>query len=83
MNFISVCIKVAMIVLALALVVYSSPLTDNKRNCQMNCELQDYKPICGTDDAGVTRTFNNICILKTENCLRTYTFQKTGDGVCP
>lgn len=41
------------------------------RDCEVhNCELQDYKPICGTDDVGDTKTFTNYCILKTENCLR-------------
>lgn len=40
------------------------------RDCEVQCELQDFKPICGTDDKGDTKTFNNYCILKTENCLR-------------
>lgn len=44
---------------------------DNNVKCQINCDLQDYKPVCGTNDAGEIKTFNNLCILKIENCLRT------------
>lgn len=49
----------------------------------MNCDIKAYMPVCGTDDEGETRTFNNLCILKTENCLRNLSFQKTADGPCP
>lgn len=48
--------------------VASAPAGDNE--CEFNCDLQDYKPVCGTDDSGDTKTFNNMCIIKTENCLR-------------
>lgn len=61
------------IVVLAILLVYSevSAIGSSKMKCQMNCDLQDYKPICGTNDAGETKTFPNLCVLKTENCLRT------------
>lgn len=62
------------VVLAVMLACSMSGATsigDNNVKCQINCDLQDYQPVCGTDDAGETKTFNNLCILKIENCLRT------------
>ncbi|XP_054725846.1 turripeptide Gsg9.2 [Anastrepha obliqua] len=79
--------KLFAIILAFALyafaLVHSLAISDTNVKCQMNCDLQDYKPVCGTDDAGETKSFNNLCILKTENCLRQLSFQKTADGECP
>ncbi|XP_061390866.1 vasotab [Musca vetustissima] len=62
--------------------VHSAPAPGDTE-CEFNCDLQDYKPVCGTDDSGDTKTFNNMCIIKTENCLRKTSYQKTGDGDCP
>ncbi|XP_059220127.1 vasotab [Stomoxys calcitrans] len=77
--------KLLPIFLALAIFaisfVHSAPAGDSE--CEFNCDLQDYKPVCGTDDSGDTKTFNNMCIIKTENCLRKTSYQKTGDGDCP
>ncbi|KAM7361882.1 pegasus [Cochliomyia hominivorax] len=74
--------------LFLAIAIFILPLISTfplkGRDCEVhNCELQDYKPICGTDDKGDTKTFTNHCILKTENCLRNQNYKKTADGECP
>ncbi|XP_014089519.1 PREDICTED: uncharacterized protein LOC108969474 [Bactrocera latifrons] len=75
--------KLFAIILTLALYAFALAQSLANVKCQMNCDLQDFRPVCGIDDAGKTKTFNNLCILKTENCLRHLSFQKTSDGVCP
>ncbi|XP_055906512.1 Kazal peptide Pr13a [Eupeodes corollae] len=76
--------KLICILLALSLVSLSmSHSLSTEEKCVLNCDIKSYMPVCGTDDEGETRTFNNLCILKTENCLRNLSFQKTADGPCP
>ncbi|XP_037951440.1 turripeptide Gsg9.2-like [Teleopsis dalmanni] len=79
--------KFFLLFLALAIyactLVHSQPHGDPNLKCQFNCDVQDFKPVCCTNDAGETKTFTNLCIMKIENCLRQQFFQKTADGECP
>ncbi|CAD7093434.1 unnamed protein product [Hermetia illucens] len=68
------------ILIACVALHHSLPIEDTK--CANFCEL-NYAPICGTNDEGKTRTFANLCVLKSENCLRQSNFQKTAEGPCP
>jgi len=72
---------IAFILFAISL-VHCNPIAESFK-CRLACDLQEFKPICGTDDGGETKTFNNLCTMKTENCLRSLTFQKISDGDCP
>ncbi|XP_055384936.1 vasotab-TY1 [Condylostylus longicornis] len=65
--------------------VISQPVENNNNNngkCDNHCDYS-FNPVCATNEKGESRTFNNACILETENCLRKLGFQKTGDGACP
>ncbi|KAH8295128.1 hypothetical protein KR018_007551, partial [Drosophila ironensis] len=58
-------------------------LPDPNAKCVMECDTQEYLQICAADDKGTTRTFRNICVMKTENCLQNSNFQKISDKECP
>lgn len=45
-------------------------LPDPNVKCVMECDTQDNNYICAADDKGTTKTYRNICIMKTENCLQ-------------
>lgn len=45
-------------------------LPDPNVKCVMECDTQENNYICAADDKGTTKTYRNICIMKTENCLQ-------------
>ncbi|KAH8265609.1 hypothetical protein KR038_011602, partial [Drosophila bunnanda] len=58
-------------------------LPDPNAKCAMECDTAEIKSICAADDKGTTRTFRNLCVMKTENCLQNTSFQKISDKECP
>ncbi|XP_017855832.1 PREDICTED: uncharacterized protein LOC108608788, partial [Drosophila arizonae] len=58
-------------------------LPDPNVKCNMECDTQENQFICAADDKGVTKTYRNVCIMKTENCLQNANFQKISDKECP
>ncbi|XP_022209824.1 uncharacterized protein LOC111065750 [Drosophila obscura] len=79
--------KLFAVLLALALyaltVVQCLSLPDPNVKCAMDCDTQEYAAICAADDKGTTRTYRNLCVMKTENCLQSASFQKISDKECP
>lgn len=45
-------------------------LPDPNVKCNMECDTQENQFICAADDKGATKTYRNVCIMKTENCLQ-------------
>ncbi|KAH8382933.1 hypothetical protein KR009_005843, partial [Drosophila setifemur] len=79
------CLRLFIVALfALAVVQgLSLSLPDPNAKCVMECDTQEYQSICAADDKGTTRTYRNICVMKTENCLQNANFQKISDKECP
>ncbi|XP_017074740.1 uncharacterized protein LOC108110263 [Drosophila eugracilis] len=79
--------KLSAVLLALALFAFSLVqclgLPDPSAKCVMDCDTQEYKHICAADDKGSTKTYRNLCVMKTENCLQNANFQKISDKECP
>ncbi|XP_017057157.1 uncharacterized protein LOC108098606 [Drosophila ficusphila] len=79
--------KLFAVFLALALLALSMvqclSLPDPGTKCGMECDTQEYRLICAADDKGTTKTYRNLCVMKTENCLQNANFQKISDRECP
>jgi len=45
-------------------------LPDPSTKCVMECDTQEYSFICAADDKGSTKSYRNLCVMKTENCLQ-------------
>ncbi|XP_068156594.1 uncharacterized protein peg [Drosophila tropicalis] len=69
--------------LALTTLVQGFSLPDPNVKCSMECDTQEDAAICAADDKGTTKTYRNVCIMKTENCLQNANFQKISDKECP
>ncbi|KAI8046453.1 uncharacterized protein LOC128261317 [Drosophila gunungcola] len=80
MKLIAVLLAVALFALSL---VQCLSLPDPSTKCGMECDTQEYGAICAADDKGSTKTYRNLCIMKTENCLQNANFQKISEKECP
>ncbi|XP_016954122.1 uncharacterized protein LOC108027263 [Drosophila biarmipes] len=79
--------KLSAVFLALALfalsLVQCLGLPDPSTKCVMECDTQEYAFICAADDKGSTKSYRNLCVMKTENCLQNANYQKISDKECP
>ncbi|XP_034116618.1 uncharacterized protein LOC133836527 [Drosophila sulfurigaster albostrigata] len=58
-------------------------LPDPNVKCAMDCDMQENQYLCAADDKGTTKTYRNVCVMKTDNCLQNANFQKISDKECP
>ncbi|ALC46328.1 CG17278 [Drosophila busckii] len=82
MKLIAVLLALTLCALTLTTVQCLS-LPDPNVKCAMECDTSPTQVICAADDKGTTRTYRNVCIMKTENCLQHLNFQKIAEKECP
>ncbi|XP_022910880.1 vasotab-TY2-like [Onthophagus taurus] len=78
----------AVFLLVLLAAVLGSPAKGStkpslKKKCLRECPLDDYNPVCGTDDNGKKLSFGNECVLSNYNCEQSANLRILSKGECP
>ncbi|CAB3383487.1 Hypothetical predicted protein [Cloeon dipterum] len=73
--------KFALVCFVACMVLVGATAKSISGDCNWAC-LAVYRPVCGKNSKGETRTFSNDCYMAGENCDGQNDFVKVKDGEC-